>query len=155
MPSTTNTYCINLLNKRMVTTFSNYQFNEFVNLGEMWYGGNRNGLFLLSGSSDNGTAITSTITFPSSKFNSLNSKQLRMIKIFGEFDYPGFMVATISADKSNQYAANISTVSKGLIKSYIPFKVAGKYVDVTLNNNNGNFFLLDLIEVVFIKLGRM
>ncbi len=61
------------------TTYSNYAFKHIINIGGLAYGVKSDGLYLLRGNDDGGTAINGTVTTKETDFGSFNSKRLDYI----------------------------------------------------------------------------
>jgi hypothetical protein len=62
-----------------VTKYSNMNFMHIVSIGDKYYGVKADGLYLLEGSDDNGTAINGTIITKETDFGSFQHKRLQYI----------------------------------------------------------------------------
>ena len=149
-------YCFDLIKKSLISTFTNYGFNSFAVINGLPVGSSSSGLFSLLGSTDNGTVISSTITFPLGKFGVSNEKQLRAVKLFGRTS--GSLTITALDGKGNSWAVAVDgneDLTAETLLGYFPFTARGRYLQIKVENNAGCDFLLDQVNLSLYNLGRM
>lgn len=148
-------YCLNLLKKGLVSTFTNFDFNSFAEINGVMVGGKSSGMFKLTGDVDVSSTIDATIEFPLAKFGVDNVKQLRAVKLFGRSD--GSLLITANDGKSGEWEVPITLVGDDSAESvlgYFPFTARGRYLQLKVENVAGCDFLLDKVDLSLYVLGR-
>ena len=118
--------------------YSNYNFNSYCQHQGKYYAANKDGIYVLEGTSDNGEEIHTGIELISTHLGTNNQKRLRTVTV-NEGD------ATIKVKiDSNEYEGN---TTKG--KLFIPRALQGKEVKVIIKD----FSKLDFVEIEPVILG--
>lgn len=135
------------------TTYSNYGFNSFANIGGRYYGANENGLFLLEGDTDDGAPIRASMSL--GKLNFGNSLKKTIEQVYIGMSGAGNVFVKIIAEgksfiyKTRDFNAELQqqrvTPGKGLRTNY---------VTVELYNENGLDFEIDSVEFVVADMTR-
>lgn len=64
-----------------MTRYEGYDFNSFAEVGGHYYGAKSDGIYLLEGRDDDGTAVTSRVNFGSISFGTINRKALPYVYV--------------------------------------------------------------------------
>jgi hypothetical protein len=146
-------WCVNTRNSD-VTEYQNWAFNCFAQMGDQYVGGNRNGLYQLSGSRDDGANIlahlkSGIIQFASSKLTGFKALYIGMLRTKSEDNF--FFKLNTADGRSYTYAVKPQpettakiTVGKGIRARYFSFELI----------TNGMDFDLESIEFVPMVAGR-
>jgi len=136
-------YCINLKNvvkykeqqAFQLTQFDNFVFNSIQRVGNKYYGVNSNGLYEITGNTDNGSTINWQIVTHLSDFKIRNLKTIRYAYVRGrmtnDYEFNVYSEEEMSNEHSkifsSSYKATNSRVvlGKGLTGSYYGFEMIG------------------------------
>lgn len=133
----------NILNKAP-TLFTNYSFVSAVESEEVTFLASGSGLFRAEGSSDNGAAIQATVSTPEMKLNGGKEFRARSVVCAGEY---GDMDMTFSFDGEESYTTTLNPASGKAQGQRIG---RGKYLQLTIENQDGADFLIDRIDAVLV-----
>ncbi|MDX9893853.1 MAG: hypothetical protein RBS34_00305 [Desulfofustis sp.] len=135
--------------------YTNYAFDSMCQHPDGFYlGANENGLFLLDGVDDNGTAIEASFTLPLDDLGSHMHKRLRFLYLGLEGN--GDVLVTVSFDELDDTHEITFSIPQehqqtGLMRP-VSRAVFGRYLRLKVENVNGSVFALDSIDVVPIGL---
>jgi hypothetical protein len=131
-----------------LTTYSNYAFNSFAQFGGVYLGANANGIFALTGATDNGAIIAAAATLGITDFGS--SHQKRVDRCYVGYRTTGDLVLRVTNDESTvrDYALR-ATGNAGLHGNHVRIGkgVAARYWQFEILNTNGADFELDIMEL--------
>lgn len=151
---TYQTFCMNLEKKELVSKFTNFSFNSYGYISKRSIAANSSGLFLLDGSSDNGSPIIANIKTPALNFGSYLIKKLRAFRLGGRFH--GSMTITVN----NGYMtwpvtlAMLNSMVHDYSKGYFTHYTRGEYLTFEITNADGSDFTLDEISLYLSLLER-
>jgi hypothetical protein len=110
------------------TQYSNYPFLHIVHIGGKPYGVKADGLYLLEGATDNGTAISGSVTTKETDFGSFNSKHVNEIYLNSDTATtmtPTVDGALIAASYASSFGGRRIAVARGLEGRYWKFRIDG------------------------------
>lgn len=128
-----------------VSEYSNYQFNSFCRMGNIYYGANSSGLYQLLGDDDDGADIIATLR---SGFAQWAGSRFTMFKgiylgVRGEGDW---VLKLITGD-DNTYIYSVSTRNQRTTKVHLGKGLRARYWQFELTST-GQDFDIDTIEFV-------
>jgi len=138
-----------------LSTYSNFPFNSYAAFNGVFLAADGNGIFALTGDTDDGTLIQANARVGITDFNTSHLK--RVDRIYVGYQTTGDLVLKIFTDggverdyalRSNQFPglhSNAARLGKGLISRYWQFEIA---------NVNGANFTLNELELKPIVLSR-
>ena len=126
--------------------YDNYQFNSFATFNGVTYGCKDDGIYALTGSTDNGTAIDAKITTAVTDFD--NSQKKHMLKSYLGVKSDGDLLLKVLAEGGNVYYYGVdkTRTSIGGTRVNIGRGLASRYWQFELLNVDGADFELDAIE---------
>ncbi len=136
-------YCINL-KTFTITQYTNYGFNSMCNFKGMPFGANSYGIYLLSGDTDDGTAISSEILTGASDVKTSNLKRYldAYISMTGVGNYS---LKVINDDSSKEYAFVGTKTTIDNIKVNLNKGEKGNFSSIGFKNVGGSKFNLNNI----------
>ena len=143
----TTTYVTHLSADAEMTEYTGYEFDCIVYFMDKYYGVRSDGMYLLEGTSDNGTNIDVNLLTQHFDFDRSNKKRLPYLYAGSETD---FTVSPIVDDAS--FGSYTST--KGNERVYLPQGATGRYWQFGFQNIDGNKLALDNVEVIINELRR-
>lgn len=146
-------YAMNL-ETEAVSTYSNYGFNSFAKIGDSYFAASSEGIFELTGDTDNGTAISAVATFKKDNFD--NSRESRVVGAYLSADLEDDMRLSFTAN-GNEYVYEVpANGARGLVSRRID-TVKGEraiYWQASLTNVGGAYFNVSALEILAKKLAR-
>lgn len=151
-----NKFSLNInLSNLSVTQYCNFSFNSFCKIGNSFFGSNEDGIFELTGNTDNGDNIEAFAELILSDFGISAIKRIRTAYVGGEAD--GRLTLTLKDDEDNSRTYDIDLTS-GSKQSSGKVSVGrdglGRYWQVRIDNTSGVYFAIDSIELLPTILGR-
>ncbi len=107
--------------------YSNYTFMHIIHIGGKPYGVKSDGLYLLEGATDNGTAINATITTKETDFGTYNKKRLGNVYANSDTDL------NITPYYDGTAAGTYHSINSGR-KTKMPLGVNGRYIKLKIDN---------------------
>lgn len=153
--STAVTYCLNLLKKGLVSTFTSHNFVSYAKINGVMLGADAVGLYQLTGNLDKAAAIDAIVTFPLSDYGTPLTKQIRMIRLV--IRSSGSLKVTVNDGNANTWNTTIAPVGLQYAESVLvpfPFTTQGRVLQVSIENVSGCYFFLDYAELLLYTLGR-
>jgi hypothetical protein len=147
-------YVVNA-NNFAVSTYQNFNFNSFMQLGGTYYGASEDGLYELEGDTDSGAAINASLTLGKQDFKSEMLKTLPSVYL--GIKASGAMIMKIITDDGaiRMYQLNaINNSSLQTSRLTVGRGVASRYWQFELQNVSGNDFTLDTITFYSVILSR-
>ncbi len=138
-----------------ISEYINYGFNSFAKLDGKYLGANENGLYLLEGDDDNGTAITGTFRLALRDFKTSLFKRLIMcylgIKYIGQMN-----IKTVDQSETLSAARPMISLSDNFQTLRVKFGRGSKkrYWAVDIANDDGEDFTIDTLELKAIPTER-
>jgi len=135
---------INLFNG-VITEYTNFSFDKFVDLNGTIYGINSSGIYALTGDNDNGTGIDATIQPFNSSFGTTHLKNIQSCLLGMETS--GKLKVTPLYEDFEGTSQNIVGVPDKLLlrRAKLGLGKSGQFVGVKVQNVNGVDFNLDSI----------
>jgi hypothetical protein len=131
-----------------VTAYDHYGFNSFAKINGKYYGCKEDGLYELTGKTDDGAAINASVLLPNTDFGSANQKRI-VHAYLGVLASGGMTLRVITNDgEENTYALDREN---GVIKeARVDFGrgLRSRYWQLELQNVDGADFVLDEIELL-------
>jgi hypothetical protein len=134
---------------------SQYTWNMagMVEVAGVGYGGDEDGFYQLTGSTDAGTDIDASFKLPTTDFGMNSQKRMRSLCIGYETD--GELEVTVKADEKHSMVKHLkpghNDVSQGR-KLPVNRDIKGRYFDVEISNTNGCDFGINDIDVLILRL---
>ena len=149
-----NTYQLNLKNSA-ITEFENYDFNSIATDGVDYYGASDNGIFFLSGETDNGTLIASKIRTGTHDFETSFLKRYLAVYL-GVISEAAISFKIVPDDNiAYSYALdNDGQPQAHTVKINTGKGMKTRYITVELTNTDGGYFEISSIEFLFDILSR-
>lgn len=129
--------------------YSNFNFNSYFKMPDgRVIGTNEDGVMQLdSGGTDNGTAIASTVTFPSTSLGLFIRKRLRYILTYGT------LYGSLKYTLEGESGTKVSTTAQDESGPQVMRSTFGKafqsvYLKITLENVSGCDFSIDSISLI-------
>ena len=147
-PATYESYAVNLATGA-VTRYTNYPFDNIVRFGNKFFGIRADGIFELTGETDDGVNIDATLTTFMTKFGADNLKRVKWLYLFGRMG-EGVNV-TFKADEGVGYTYQSVGMDDGTIRMHRARpggKLRGTYYEFTIQNINGSKFHIDRVEAI-------
>lgn len=130
------------------STYSNFDFNSLSGS----YGAKSDGIYQLTGTTDNGTAIATLLDTGKTDFQS--SFQKRLTDAYMGLKSNGTVKLTITTESSTTPYTVTGTSALENIKIPLGRGARGRYWQIKLENQTGSSFVLDSIELLAEILGR-
>ena len=147
-PASYESYAVNLATGA-VTRYTNYPFDNIVRFGNKFFGIRADGIFELTGETDDGANIDATLTTFMTKFGADNLKRVKWLYLFGRMG-EGVNV-TFKPDEGLGYTYPSVGVDDGTIRMHRARpggKIRGTYYEFTIQNVNGSKFHIDRVEAI-------
>jgi hypothetical protein len=148
------TFCMNLVNKVLVSKFTNFSFDSYGIVNEIPVAGKAGGgLYRLGGASDAGTPIISVVSTPDLTFGTRLLKKLRAMSVGGKIS--GRLVVTAS-NGNESWSIEIvpDRASAGFMTGYFPHSARGGYLNFSITNPDGTDFFIDAMSLYMMVLER-
>lgn len=147
-------WVVNLDSKEKASTrYSNYEFNSFFQIGVDTYGVTNDGVYLLDGDSDDGTAIDAGVALIRSDLGVGGAKHVPSVYVGAASD--GELVLRVDADGvARRYRARTSSAVAAQHRVDIGKGVRGSYWALEVLNENGDDFILSDLTLLPVALGR-
>ncbi len=145
---------MNMRNKA-ITTYSGYDFNSLAVLGDKTYGANENGVYLLEGSTDNGTNIDAYVKTGTVDLHDPTVQRIVDAWLSGRVDVGG--VFTVYEDEETEGSSEDVMIDDALAhdeRVKLPQGLKGRFVAFEFANSNGSDFDLTGLTVRTRDLGR-
>lgn len=136
-----------------MTRYSGYDFNSFAKIGESYYGAKADGIYILEGPDDNGTAIDSSVNFGNLGFGSIERKALPYI--YAGVASDGVLRLKVVADGQTYYY--VVRDNTQLLKAHrfeLGRGLRASYYDLEIQSVGGTAFDLAEVEFYPVKLSR-
>ncbi|MCK9408268.1 MAG: LamG domain-containing protein [Bacteroidetes bacterium] len=146
-PILNDTFCVNLLKRELISKFTNYKFNSFAVINGVPLGSTNQGLFSLTGLTDNSTRIVSEFSTPNTDFMSFLLKKLYAFRLAGRFTGTVRLTATNGV---TSWSKDINFTKGGIPDTgmeYFNNTTLGRYFTFTFTNVDGNAFVLNSIDL--------
>lgn len=139
---------------RGTTQFINYGFNSFARIGDRYLAANDDGLFDLTGDTDNGEKIQASMELPTSDFGIGGKKRARFFYVGFESD--GQLILRTSADQepSRDYVVKPSKPGQQGVRVTAGRNQKGRYWQVSVHNRDGADFSIDKLQALFVALSQ-
>lgn len=138
------------------TTYTNYNFNTIVKFNNKYYGCDKTqGIFELTGDTDNNEQIDSTITTGISDY--LIDEQKRVLDFYLNTRYDGSInIKTIADEVSEEVHTLDDSYKQGIHAERIKLSkgLRGKQWQINITNNNGSDFEIDRTSILISKGSR-
>lgn len=138
------------------TTYTNYNFNTIVKFNNKYYGCDKTqGIFELTGDTDNNEQIDSTITTGISDY--LIDEQKRVLDFYLNTRYDGSInIKTIADEVSEEVHTLDDSYKQGIHAERIKLSkgLRGKQWQINITNNNGSDFEIDKASILISKGSR-
>lgn len=131
-----------------LTTYSNFNFNSLTEFNGVFLGANADGIYALSGDTDDLAEIASTVRFGIPDFKEQRLKRLTAAYVGYRAD--GEMTLTVTTDEDNEYQY---TLAPRHLDNLHPSRVKlgkgakGRYFQLALQNRDGTNFELDQLAL--------
>lgn len=151
-------FCLNTnLSNFSSSQFCNYNFNSFCKIGAKYFGASEDGIFEMTGDSDDGTEIDAFFELAVSDFGISNVKRLR--SVFVGCEMKGDLTVKVKDNENNERTYVLSHIAyerdhQTGAKAFIGRDGLGRYWQVRIDNTNGCYFAVDSIEVGAVILGK-
>lgn len=146
-------YNLNVMNAA-VTEYVNYEFNSFARFHGATLAANENGLYLLTGSDDAGTAIDAIVEYGDLDFGT--SLYKRVIAAYIGYQNDGDLVLTVNTD-TDRFKYRLPHIGKTAFhtnKMNLAKGIRSRYWRFGMYNVDGADFTLDTLEAVPVILTR-
>lgn len=137
-----------------LTESSGASFNSYAWMGDVLLAANEDGLFVIGGASDNGTAIDSSMTFP---INPEDAQLRRLSKLVVGYRNDGDLRLTVSTDGGENYEYVLEQTGRDEChpnRVRIGRGIKGRYWSMTVENIDGADFALDALDADWEILSR-
>lgn len=136
-------YAVNVLTSAL-TTYVNFDFASFTNVGQQLYGSKRDGVYLVRPGDDDGEPISGVIDFGTMTFNSTKIKSVSMVYLGVDTDGQLYVrMQTSTTDKLYR------VVQRGDIMRAVPSKgIGSRQWNVSLEFVDATQFELDTLELL-------
>jgi hypothetical protein len=146
------TWAVNVDNNGS-TTYDNYEFNSYAQIGDSYYGANQQGIFLLEGDDDDGTPIRASVSFGTVRFSKTEKKTVEScyvgmaasgnlyLKIIAEGQEYIYMTRSFGPELKQQRV----TPGKGLRTNYVTLEIY---------NEDGVDFEIDTVKFMVADMKR-
>lgn len=141
-------YAINI-KTGAVTRYTNFPFDNILRFGNKFFGVKADGIYELTGDTDNGAPIEAVMTTFLTSFGVENLKRVKWLYLFGRLD--DGMNVTFKPDEGVGHTYQTSGVNDGTMRMHRARpggKILGTYYEFTLANVNGAKFYLDRVEAI-------
>lgn len=131
------------------TRYEGYDFNSFAEIGGLYYGAKYDGLYLLEGPDDAGTAVDASVNFGNLNFGTIARKALPYLYC-GVASNGNLILKVVADGATHLYTVRDNTE---LLKAhrFEPGRgLRASYYDITIMNEGGTAF--DLAEIEFFPL---
>lgn len=142
-------YAINL-KTGAVSHYTNFPFDNIVRFGDRFYGVKSDGIFELTGNTDNGTNIDAKVTTFMTDFGSPNNKRVLWTYLLGRLD--DGMNVTVNTDEGLSYTYPTVGANDGSMRTHrakVGRGLKGNYFSFTFENVDGADFEIDHVDVLF------
>jgi len=138
------------------STYTNYNFNSFFRLGGSYYGCAADGIYLLEGASDAGTAIEAAVTFGASNLGTDKTKRIDSAYPMLRAEADGAVEMRFAVDGGDVYAyqANVAEDTLEPVRIKTGRGVSGRYWTLELRNVAGAKFAVYAVKLVPVLLSR-
>jgi len=141
------TIAVNLKNSAG-SQFTNYNYTDFVKVGDVVYGFNSDGIHSLdTADKDNATDIDAYFTLVNSDFGIANNKRIRK----GFVGYEGGEIeVTIRYDDKSEYTVPVTPVTTGQHVGVFKGRhdYLGSHIQIKVGNVDGDDFSVDSISII-------
>lgn len=128
-----------------VSMYEAFPFNSFARVGQQSYGAKTDGVYLLEGDNDQGTAITASINMGRQNFGSLSMK--KMPNLYVGVSSTGLMILKVTTPQGAYfYTAKNSSSDMKVQRVDVGKGLRAAYYQLELFNQAGADFSLDEIE---------
>lgn len=145
VPAVRTTLHLNMLQKEVITSFTNYDFLSYAVINGRSVGGSADGFYVLEGSTDNGTNIDLAVVTPALSFGTYLMKKVRGFRLGGISSSKVIFTAT---DGITTWPVEISLVNQGKPKyalGYFTHLTMGDFLTFAMYNKNGaDLFVTDV-----------
>lgn len=131
-----------------LTTYDNFKFNSFATFNGVYLGANDNGIFALSGATDDGAAINAMAQVGITDFGS--SHLSRIDRCYVGYRTDGNLILRVfTEEKTSRDYLMQATGRSGLHGNHVRIGkgLAARYWSYAILNQNGAYFDLDAIEL--------
>lgn len=150
-----DTWAVNVKNAGH-STYTNFNFNSFFRLGASYYGCAADGIYILTGDDDAGTAIEAIATFGASNLGTGKKKRMDSAHPSIRADEVGTVSIGFATDGGALYAYT-AAVSDDVLE---PVRIkpgrglSGRYWQIELRNASGSRFTTNAIRLIPVPLSR-
>jgi hypothetical protein len=131
-----------------LTSYTNYKFNSFAAFNGVYLGANDNGIYALSGATDDGAVINAAAQVGLTDFGSSHLK--RIDRCYVGYRTDGNMVLRVFTDETTSRDYLLTATGKtGLHGNHLRIGkgLAARYWQFEILNQNGADFQLDMVEL--------
>jgi len=140
---------MNLVNQ-VISTYSEYPFNSLAYFNGKYLGATDTGIHVLSGDTDAGGSINSTIKTGPMDFGIKQTKWIRDVWLTYRTDGNLALIFSTDEDTTTEVQRNTAVISEELQeeKIKVPRGLKGRYYTIELKNLAGADFDLDKMEIM-------
>lgn len=143
-------------NTGALSQYLGFDFNSLCVFSGKVLGVNDDGLFELTGDTDNGADIDAFVELPTTDFGSEKQKRVRCGLVGYEAD--GDLTVTVTLDETTAQSATLSPKKAGSVEQSVKVPLQrtlpGRYVMTRIDNVDGSNFALDAVSLDLVELGR-
>lgn len=130
--------------------YGGFNFNSFCEFAGRQFGANEDGIFELTGNTDNGTAIYALLELIRNDLGDFHEKRLRKVYLAGELG--GNLTVSLQFDEDVWKSFTVTASETGLKSHgeefYCRRDQKGRYFMIRIENVDGSDFSLDSIAVL-------
>lgn len=132
-------------NSNALSTYKGWDFNSMAKIGGRYYGASQDGLFLLEGDTDNGTAIDASILTVSTDFGTQQQKQMSYAML--GLSQTGDMYLRVVHEDNPTYTYKLTTSDQTMRNARVVIGkgMSTRYWQFELLNENGADFELESV----------
>lgn len=145
--NTFTTWCMNV-EAPALTNYTNFSFHSLAQLGNVYLGANATGFYALAGADDVGTAISATLRFGFTDFESPQLKRVPAVYLSGRFN--GKVNLLVKADgEGTEFSYPLDAIETNLENHLIKVGrgIRSRYWQFGLTNVLGSDFELDVFDI--------
>lgn len=132
-----------VVNSLGMTRYESYDYNSFAKIGDKYYGAKSDGIYLLEGRDDNGTAVEASVNFGNLNFGSINRKALPYL--YAGVASDGNLRLKVIADGSTYYyTVRDNTEMLKAQRFELGKGLQASYYDITLMSDGTAFDVTDI-----------
>lgn len=143
-------------NNGAISQYLGVDFNSLCTFNGKVLGVNDDGLFELTGDTDNGADIDAFVELPTTDFGSEKQKRVRC-GVFG-YESDGDLTVTVTLDETTTQTATLTPKKSGSVEqsAKVPLQrtMPGRYVMTRIDNVDGCDFALDTVSLDIVELSR-